>query len=102
MRAFILALILTMISLASWAEALRYQGSGRIDSLDFKTGKITISNKQYAMDPYSFKAEVDGRELELQWLKKGIMVKYFVTKSGNIGLVQIIGSSQFKRQLLNH
>ncbi len=102
MRTFIMTLILIMIPLVSWADTLRYQASGRIDNLDFKTGTITINSKQYAMDPYSFKAEVDGRELQLQWLKEGVMVKYFVTKSGNIGLVQVIGSPQFKRQLLNH
>ncbi len=103
MRTFIIvALILIMTPLASWADTLRYQGSGRITSLDFKTAKITINNKQYAMDPYSFKAEVDGRELQLEWLKEGAMVKYYVTKTGTVALVKIVGSSQYKRQLLDH
>ena len=102
MRTFIMALMLMAIPLVSWADTLRYQGSGRISSLDFQTGKITINNKQYDMNPYSFKAEVDGHELQIELLKEGLMVKYYVTKAGNVGLVKIVGSQQFKKQLMDH
>ncbi|GAA4651208.1 hypothetical protein GCM10023116_34910 [Kistimonas scapharcae] len=102
MRPFIMALILTMFPVVTWAATLSYKGSGRIDHLDFQRATITINNKKYAMDPYSFKAEIDGHEIQLQFLKEGFMVKFYTNKSGNVGRVEILGSPQLKRQIMNH
>ncbi|WP_211824576.1 hypothetical protein [Kistimonas asteriae] len=102
MRPLMMALMLTMLPVFTWAATLNYKGSGRIDKLDFQTAKITINSKEYSMDPYSFKAVIDGHEIQLQFLKEGFMVKFYTNKSGYVGRVELMGSPQFKRQLMKH
>ncbi|OQX37058.1 MAG: hypothetical protein B0D91_07705 [Oceanospirillales bacterium LUC14_002_19_P2] len=97
-----MALILTLLPVVAWAGTLNYKGSGRIDKLDFDQATITINNKEYSMDPYSFKAEMDGHEIQLMFLKEGFMVKFYTNKSGYVGRVELMGSPQFKRQLIDH
>ena len=80
----LLACVLTLASVAQGAavNTERFRESGRIDSVDFKTMLIVISEKTSKLQPATRVYSATGASVPLSAVRRGAEVKYNLSTPG--------------------